>query len=894
MFWLKKIFIVLLLFVNELALAELENSLRGPIRKNAEIQLANPNVQNRVHRVGNIWMNITNFGFFGNYSIRNANRMQDPEYPGTYAPQAVFPAGSNQTYLYQAAIWVGALVQEEGREFPRVSVGTDGWVRTANNTSIIEFWPGEGPQNGIQERSTRPNAYNRLGQYVTHDSAVSEQDFILSYTDTLKENFFVAEDPIDGQHFPLGIKVTQKSYAFSYAYAKDYIFFEWEFENIATNYLKNIYVGLYVDGDIGDMSETPDWHNDDICGFQRYYVYQLPDGRRDSSLVNVAYIVDNDGRPYDIPNGSDFSAPHVLGSRVLRAPNPSLKTSFNWWISNGNEALDFGPSWIDDNAPGSWTNQYGTPMGDARKYFVLSNREFDYDQIYTNNPVYLANNPQEDLDNPGVFHQWKNAEEATMNDLADGYDTRYLLSWGPLGVFDHFTPTGERVFRLNPGEKFTMAVAFVAGLFFHNPNNPQTSNTVIDPEKFNFATIQYAADWASRVYDNPMRDTPTRNHPKGDGWYGEDTGTDFLYAKEIGDSVIIDNIFIGYYPGPDLDGSEKNNRLDFGEDNNPYKPQRYWYTSNNQILDLGDGEADFLGPPPPPIPQLKTIAGDNWVELVWTPFPSEDPNYLDPFSNLSDFEGYKIYVSETGLENEFSLLAVFDKVNYAYFHPLTDSLATIPDDRSNARNDTIINGVYLVRRKVGLNTGFHSIWNPTDSTYRYRIVGVPPLFPRYYAVTAYDYGDPRVGTPSLETSKNANKIYTAPSRQSGGTVQVVPNPYRVDVDYTRVYGNGLAWENRDDGTPVFYPQEDRRIYFYNLPKQALIRIFTVSGDLVTAIPHNIAGDLNIGVNLEYAESWNLKSRNEQMVTSGLYLFSVEDKTPEGNGKIYTGKFVIIR
>ncbi|MDK9701298.1 MAG: hypothetical protein OEM52_14255, partial [bacterium] len=132
--------------------------IRGPIRKDYSVDIVNPDVRNRVHRVGNMWMNITNFGFFGNYSVRNDNAMVDPEYPGTYAPQAEFPAGSDQTYLYQAAIWVGALVQNEGQEFPRVSVGTDGWVRTASNSSIIEFWPGESPEGGILERSTRPNA----------------------------------------------------------------------------------------------------------------------------------------------------------------------------------------------------------------------------------------------------------------------------------------------------------------------------------------------------------------------------------------------------------------------------------------------------------------------------------------------------------------------------------------------------------------------------------------------------------------------------------------------------------------------------------------------------------------------------------------------------------------
>lgn len=887
--------------------AELEMP-QGPVRKTTpEVQLANPNVKNRVHRVGNIWMNMTNFGFFGNYSRQNTNQMTDPEFPGTYAPQAMYPANSGQEYLYMGAIWVGAMVQQGEHEFPRVSVGSEGWVRTSSNTSIIEFWPGEGSSGGIIERSTRPNDYNRLGDYISNDSAVSEQDFIATYTDTLRDPFWVGSDPIDGAHYPLGIKVTQKSYAFSYSYAKDFIFLDYEVENIATNYLKNLYVGLYVDGDVGGATEQVGvYQTDDICGFQRYYYYNHPDGTPDSTIINVAYIADGDGRPVNVCSGSDFTVPNVLGSRVLRSPNPRLKTSFNWWVSNGNTDLDFGPSWTDSK---DWTETYGTPMGDAHKYDILSNREFDYDQVYTNNLNYISSHPQQDLDQSTIFHQWRTPKSGIRDQIAKGFDTRYLLSWGPLGVYDHTEAGGNRVYRLNPGEKFQMTIAFVAGMGFHDPNRQQLSCTSLDPTLYNFGAIRTPAQWAARVYDNPMRDTHTKLYPYGDGWYGKDTGTDGLFAAATGDSVIIDGVFHDFYPGPDPDGTENNGHNDslnqhdsrfpeflgHMEDSHPWIPPRLSYMSGNGMVDDGDGDPDFLGPPPPPIPKLRIESHDQTVTLIWTPMPSEDPNYFNPFSHLSDFEGYRVYVSESGLEQDFSLVSSFDKVDYAYFDPHTDSLATVPDSRTNAPSDTSISGVHLVRRPVGPNTGFGTIWHAEDSTYRCIINGVPPLIPRYYSVTCYSYGDPKTGTQSLETGKLSDMVYTAPSMNTlSKKVGVVPNPYRVDRDYTAKHGNGLSWENRDDGTPDFYPQQDRRIYFYNLPKKALIRIFTVAGDLVVMIPHNIEGSNHIGATYDFAEYWNLQNRNEQMVSSGLYLFSVEDKTNGNSGSVSTGKFVIIR
>ncbi len=866
---------------------------RGPVDPNArQISVINIDTDNRVHRAGAMWMNITNWGYFGNSSVTNAEQMEDPEYPGTWAPQCEFPGGSEDQYLYQGSLWIGAMIQEEGFQYPRVSTGSEGWVFPR----IHEFYAGEEP-DPIIERTSRPNAYNRLGDFISSDSAVSEQDFIAVYTDTLTDPNYVNTDPMDGGHFPLGIKITQKSYAWSYAYARDFIIIDWEIENIADNYLRNLYVGLYIDADVGAIWEQTrggllEGHTDDVCGFQRYYYYETAEGIRDSAVINTAWIADNDGRPADVGSGNQFETPHVTGVRVVRAPNPRLRTSFNWWISNTDANLDFGPAWEDDNSSSDWTGTLGTPLGDSRKYFVLGNREFDYDQTHCASRDWIADHPQVFVNPASGFeevHDWRlydDDDDGYMQDIQNGYDTRYLLSWGPLGIYDFTDESGQRVYRLNPGEKFSMTIGYVAGESFHAFNHPQPTNQVIDASLFDFADLRYNADWVAKVYDNPMIDT------NEDGWFGEDTGVDWLFAREIGDSVVIDGSFIGMYPGPDE--GEQDGRLQTEEDDNPYKPERYDYTSLNGMLDHGDGEPDFQGPPPPPTPDLQKTTTFDDVLLTWTPFPSEDPEYRDPFSQLQDFEGYRVYTSATGLEADYSFLAEFDRVDYAYYTD-RDSLLTAPfEDISTLSEDSLIDGVWGHLQPVGPNVGFDDIWNEAEQRYEYRLTKAHPMMPRWYAVTTYDYGDPQSGTPSLESSRSANALFVAPSGMPDRKPGVVPNPYRADQDYTVVHGDGLAWENRDDGTVDFFPQLDRRIYFYNLPKQCYIRIYTVAGDLVQLIAHNVAGDQNSTENLDYAESWDLNSRNRQQVVSGLYIFSVEDKTPENEGKLETGKFVIIR
>ena len=70
--------------------------------------------------------------------------------------------------------------------------------------------------------------------------------------------------------------------------------------------------------------------------------------------------------------------------------------------------------------------------------------------------------------------------------------------------------------------------------------------------------------------------------------------------------------------------------------------------------------------------------------------------------------------------------------------------------------------------------------------------------------------------------------------------------------------------------------------FVNLPPQAIIRIYSVSGVLVNVLVHD---DLGFGGEA----TWNLRNRNNQFVASGVYFYHLE--TPSGQTKI--GRFTIV-
>ncbi len=467
--------------------------------KPSQTDVANIARANRVTHQADVWMNITNWGFYGNWGASDPDAMENPEYPGNWAPQCEFPGGSSVQYLFMGAPWIGALIEQPDSTFARVSVGSEGWTGPGRNQFELE--PGEVgglpiEEHGILERSCIPGAVNYLGENIYSPDAVAHQEFIAVYSDTLTEQFWVGTDIVDSLHFPLGVKVTQKAMAWNALGFEDFTILEFSIENIGQYDLKDLYLGFYVDGDVGWIGEGI-YHEDDVTAFIQEY---------GGETWNVPFIADNDGRPQDVSSGNDFTCPGVSGIYGLYASTNQVYTSFNWWISNGNQNLDFGPSWQDDGSPGNWTEIYGTPNGDERKYFLMTNKELDYNQWYVADHDWIEANPQVFTDpftGEATIHEWKLENLTYAPDLANGYDTRYLISGGPLG--ENVSPPGEEPETyLYPGESIQITFAYVCGDNFHDPENPQgdvSGNNPIDPDRYDYEDFIYNCSKAQYLFD---------------------------------------------------------------------------------------------------------------------------------------------------------------------------------------------------------------------------------------------------------------------------------------------------------------------------------------------------------------------------------------------------------
>ncbi|MBN1543176.1 hypothetical protein JW992_13620 [candidate division KSB1 bacterium] len=252
---------------------------------------------------------------------------------------------------------------------------------------------------------------------------------------------------------------------------------------------------------------------------------------------------------------------------------------------------------------------------------------------------------------------------------------------------------------------------------------------------------------------------------------------------------------------------------------------------------------DFRVPSPPPKPGLQYTIDNKQVHLSWHPTLQYNPEtYQDPYrgdGETQPFEGYRLYKSTISTDGPWTLLAEYD----------------IPGNT------------------IGFNTGLN---------YEYIDTGLLNNVEYYYTLTAYSKPDPASQFPSQETSLRANAITVIPGTaapETVGKVAVVPNPYRGDVAYNSY---NPPWE-KPGGSRDRWMEQDRRIQFINLPSKCEIKIYTLAGDLIDVIHHDNPD--------KGFEDWNLTSTIGQAISSGIYLFTVEDLN---NFNVQTGKFVIIK
>jgi len=182
----------------------------------------------------------------------------------------------------------------------------------------------------------------------------------------------------------------------------------------------------------------------------------------------------------------------------------------------------------------------------------------------------------------------------------------------------------------------------------------------------------------------------------------------------------------------------------------------------------------------------------------------------------------------------------------------------------------------LTVRKVGalFQTDFVVFLEPKtgggyDTTWRFDLAYDSLLAPPTAGDTAFVVLSKLFrATDVFEFTTRAQRVDRAAAAKDLSKIRVVPNPYIV----------AATWEERSP-----FSTRQRSIHFTHLPRQCTIRIYTISGELVTTIDHN-------STMLDGTEEWNLLSRDNISVSYGVYIFHVD---APGVGE-HLGKFAVIK
>ena len=734
---------------------------------------------------------------------------------------------------------------------------------------------------------------------------VSEQDFISYYYDyspfgTSGERDWGSSNSRN-DHYPLNVRIRQMSYQWSYEHIKNLVYVEFDITNMnPVDILYDCAMGIYMDSDVGPQSWGSEKASDDISSYVRGEGYEFA----------FTYDWDGDG---GLSNG-------MVGSRVC-TPDPDILefACWTWKVGDGpddEEPLDLNPS--------------GSPTAN-QKYWLLTDRNPD-DTKYTSLKDFPDTQYGDPVDTRYLF--------AFYGDML-GLDDPTESSWNlPPGM------TMKIVIAVFPGDDL-LDLKQTSIHAKDTYGEAQTLTTVVLPDTFKHYTPPNPPEipmlFAELVHDGNRIDVYWDNRSQIDnvdvntvkkqyiGWQNEDTDLDSYvdnydadFPTDIpdiyppnpdsyNDNAMI-NPWTGYRLRHDFQGYTlwgrsgsgshefwvQKERWDKHETTKDEEDYLVNYDHPTDFLDFGGVEGG-LG-------INKGLPNGHTVTEADTNYYHFDPDYNLEKYTINDpvnSDGYNIYgypiynhevIYSADLQTQADGLS-FDDQSLLFKHPdmRDDIYLSIYDDRLIPLNDH--GGQAFGHDNGGVEDPEFTKRRLARRYYTSSILYPPKGIEYYVAVTAWDRGIPELSIPVLESARDADAnmkvFFPGPTASSSmDNIHVVPNPY---VGQSKFDGRR---ENDDKG------DKSRRLWFVDIPERCKIKIFTLAGDLVDEIDHEgnelediistskaASVDGYAGVAASGIASWDLLSRNNQIIAPGIYLFSVKDLD---SGDIKVGKFVIIK
>jgi hypothetical protein len=290
-------------------------SSRKAIHREQVHSMAPPIVEDDwyVHRIGNLWQRVTNYGKMGDDSY------DDPD------PSCDFPGGSGNSYLYRGSPWITAVIDD----VPHTSTPEDQEFAPIDSVHVI-----------------------------TGENARSEEDTYTSYYDV--------QAPLSTGHVPLGVEIIERTFAWSGSFAGDFIIYEYVITNVgidtdddnfpdSTRDLEQVYFTMRLDADVSKlatwdveyrfsnqddhvMANGVPWEWLELFPNTAGRDHGLTDADLDSTLMfmfdgdNYQYPSDQEGVDNDFGNpGPDgtLQTPGFIGFKILKTEPYLPPSSFH-------------------------------------------------------------------------------------------------------------------------------------------------------------------------------------------------------------------------------------------------------------------------------------------------------------------------------------------------------------------------------------------------------------------------------------------------------------------------------------------------------------------------------------------------------------------------------------
>jgi len=337
---------------------------------------------------------ITNYGFFGNNFV-------------TRNPSMEYPLGSAQEHMIRAGLWVGA-INAEGDTV--VSSGAVSGYWGTSTASATEFTPAD----KLKERSIL------ITSRAFSKDAVSEQDFLTSYTDYPKRG---------SNEAVLRVSVRQESYLWSYKFAEAFVIVSFTIKNDGEGFLTAPCVGIFGELSSGWKDAYDQWRPPGNSWFRNKVLEYFPDNR----MCGEHHVTYQNGL---CPSWGAIAILGAEGSVVDSIAD--VRVNFRWW---------------------DWYWERDNPMDDPVRYEFLSEPRID-----RTDDIQPGEDDPVELISVGPFPTMASGDSiVVVCALVGGMDREALIGnveWAQRAYDNRYvlpSPPQPSRFRVQPGQgKITM------------------------------------------------------------------------------------------------------------------------------------------------------------------------------------------------------------------------------------------------------------------------------------------------------------------------------------------------------------------------------------------------------------------------------------------------------